>query len=119
MAHVYSAGFHVAVLTVTDAQGLFDVTSIEIRVAEDFLPLVNNIAAFPGFGPAPLSVQFTTDAFGGNDTQYLWDFGDGETSTLKEPLHTFVYVGEFTVRQIITDENGDIDQTDMQITVNP
>jgi PKD repeat protein len=40
------------------------------------------------FGPSPISVQFTPTVVG-NATQYLWDFGDGFTSTALAPQHTF------------------------------
>ena len=42
-------------------------------------------------GPSPLSVQFTSSVFG-NPNAYHWDFGDGNTSTLANPQHTFANV---------------------------
>jgi len=39
-------------------------------------------------GPAPLTVQFTSTTTG-NPTNYHWDFGDGQTSNLPDPTHTF------------------------------
>src|SRR5512139_2738958 len=47
------------------------------------------VAAFSGTprnGPAPLNVQFS-DASTGTITSYAWDFGDGNTSQLKNPSH--------------------------------
>ena len=38
-------------------------------------------------GYAPLSVQFTDRS--GNATGWNWDFGDGVTSTEKNPMHTY------------------------------
>lgn len=31
-------------------------------------------------------------------TEYLWDFGDGVTSTLSDPTHTFTAIGTYTVK---------------------
>lgn len=38
-------------------------------------------------GCAPLPVQFTNNSTGG--TTYLWNFGDGDTSTATNPVHSF------------------------------
>ena len=46
-------------------------------------------------GVAPLSVQFTSFTTT-NVTQYLWDFGDGTSSTEANPLHSFA-PGIYTV----------------------
>lgn len=37
---------------------------------------------------------------------YAWNFGDGGTSTLENPSHTYVNVGKYTVRLIATNPNG-------------
>jgi hypothetical protein len=42
-------------------------------------------------------VTFTNASI--NATSYLWDFGDGETSTLQDPVHTFLY-GDYAVTLI-------------------
>ncbi|MDX2282809.1 MAG: PKD domain-containing protein [Bacteroidia bacterium] len=43
----------------------------------------------------PLTVQFSTPA--GADTAWLWDFGDGSTSSLPNPVHTYTAYGSFPV----------------------
>jgi len=42
------------------------------------------------FGWAPLTVQFTDSSVGASN--WLWRFGDGDSSTVQNPLHSF-YVG--------------------------
>ncbi|MDH7504805.1 MAG: PKD domain-containing protein [Candidatus Acetothermia bacterium] len=44
----------------------------------------------------PLAVQFT-DQSSGSVTDWLWDFGDGTTSTEQNPLHVYAKGGKFTV----------------------
>jgi len=39
-------------------------------------------------------------------TSWLWDFGDGTTSTLKNPTHAYATVGQFTVSLTATNEGG-------------
>ena len=40
---------------------------------------------------------------GTTTVNYLWDFGDGETSTLQDPVHTFLN-GDYTVTLIAGNE---------------
>ena len=47
-------------------------------------------------GPAPLSVQFGDTSIGGA-TGWMWEFGDGETSTERNPVHTYAAPGTYTV----------------------
>jgi gliding motility-associated-like protein len=37
---------------------------------------------------------------------WLWDFGDGQTSALQNPTHTYLATGDYTVALTITDANG-------------
>jgi PKD repeat protein len=57
-------------------------------------------------GPAPLSVAFidtTPDsATHGVVSGWSWDFGDGESSTVQNPVHIYVDSGRFDVTLIIT-----------------
>ncbi len=48
-------------------------------------------------GNIPLTVQFANQSTG-QITSYNWDFGDGQTSVDKNPIHTFATAGEFTVK---------------------
>ncbi len=58
-----------------------------------------NFTAIPTQGEAPLTVAFTDLSYPGSkaiDT-WLWDFGDGESSTQVTPLHTYTETGDYTV----------------------
>jgi len=56
-------------------------------------------------GPSPLAVKFT-DKSSGNPTKYAWDFGDGSTSTEKNPSHTYTSTGQYTVKLTVSNEFG-------------
>jgi PKD repeat protein len=62
-------------------------------------------SAMPTAGLAPLTVTFT-DASTGNPTSWTWDFGDGGTSTERNPHHTYTAVGNHTVTLTVTGPNG-------------
>jgi PKD repeat protein len=54
--------------------------------------------ANPTQGAAPLSVTFSnTSQPTSTITSYLWNFGDGSTSTLANPFHTYTTNGAYTV----------------------
>jgi PKD repeat protein len=52
-----------------------------------------------------LSVFFI-DLSLGSPTSWLWEFGDGRTSTLKKPYHTFPSGGTFTVKLTVSNAAG-------------
>ena len=69
-------------------------------------------------GLTPLDVSFTCDSITGNAPfTYSWDFGDGESSTFRNPSHTYENGGSFTARCTVTDANGDSDNDSVSISV--
>jgi len=48
-------------------------------------------------GVIPLTVSFGVTILAGEWYSYLWDFGDGQTSTLRNPEHTYNTTGYHTV----------------------
>lgn len=60
-------------------------------------------------GPRPLTVNFTNLSQGA-DT-YLWDFGDGTTSTLTSPTKVYSSVGSYTVSLKATNIVGEDTET--------
>ncbi len=63
------------------------------------------ISATPVSGVYPLEVQFR-DESKGDPVAYLWDFGDGTTSEVRNPVHTYEEAGEYTVTLTVTNARG-------------
>jgi hypothetical protein len=83
--------------TATNAQGtVTDTHAVHIwRLGQaDFV-------AWPTWGVAPLTVTFTNTS-NCSATHTLWQFGDGVSSTLPRPTHTYVAVGSYTVTLVVT-----------------
>jgi PKD repeat protein len=59
-------------------------------------PPAANFTANATSGLAPLTVRFT-DTSTGTPARWSWDFGDGETSSVQNPVHTYDSVGTYTV----------------------
>lgn len=55
--------------------------------------------------PTRFTSTSTTNPSGQNMT-YLWNFGDGSTSTEQNPSHTYAQAGDYTVRLTAKTENG-------------
>lgn len=57
---------------------------------------------------APLTVNFnnTSQEFNGDSLTYIWDFGDGDTSHLANPSHTYTKPGLYYPRLVATTKNG-------------
>jgi PKD repeat protein len=62
--------------------------------------------ADPTSGTKPLAVSFSMAACG-SIQQVVWSFGDGETSTERNPVHTYEKAGTYTVTLLVTPRGGD------------
>ncbi|MEW5763921.1 MAG: PKD domain-containing protein [Acidobacteriota bacterium] len=101
-SHTYaSAGTYAWTLTVTlgsltaSAGGNFSVAAP---------PLYADAQADTLTGNVPLTVHFTGSGTGGiAPYTYLWDFGDGGTSTEANPTHLYTTKGDYTVTFTVRD----------------
>lgn len=50
-------------------------------------------------------------------TSYYWDFGNGNTSTLKDPGYAYPKCGNYKISLMVTDANNVISTTTKDITV--
>ena len=59
-------------------------------------------------GCIPLIDTFTDQSVGGSGTivSWLWDFGDGSTSTVQNPIHTYNNQGTYTVSLTVKNSKG-------------
>ncbi len=74
-------------------------------------PLNQPPAASYDFVTTGLSVAFfdTSTDPDGTIVSWLWDFGDGSTSTEQDPTHVFPGADTFHVSLVVTDDDGDTD----------
>jgi len=61
-------------------------------------------------GLQPLEIQFQ-DISTGETAQWLWEFGDGDTSLAQHPIHVYEEPGNYTVKLTITDTSGYVSET--------
>jgi gliding motility-associated-like protein len=93
-------------VTVTDANGCTN-TATELIVVNP-VPVVA-LSGLPLSGCAPLTVVFTDNSTVTPPavvTSWLWDFGDGNTSTAQSPTHQYLNAGSYNVILTITSTGG-------------
>ena len=49
-------------------------------------------------GPTPVQIRFTSRTEGGVPLSWIWDFGDGDRSTVRKPAHNYGSPGTYEVR---------------------
>ncbi len=91
-------GTYSATLTVTNPGGSESYTINNTLIVRD-----QPTAAFTQVNEM-LTSQFTNESLGG--TSYLWDFGDGNTSTQPNPTHTYESEAFYTVTLVTTNLCG-------------
>ena len=80
-----------------------------------------SFTASPTTGTAPVATTFI-DRSTGVPTAWIWDFGDGSTSTVARPTHTYTTQGVYTVTLTVTNAQGTASttQTDLvNVAQNP
>lgn len=97
--HTYfSGGNYKITLTVSNTAGSNKI------VKSDYIHVIGPVLPKPEVsfwgsktaGTAPLTIYFT-DKSTNNPTSWLWNFGDGTTSNLQNPKHTYLTAGNYTV----------------------
>ena len=91
-----------------------------VRFTTGNVPPTAVASASPTNGLAPLRVQFSSAGSGDADGQlqrYSWSFGDGGTSTVANPQHTYTRNGRFTAKLTVTDNRGGTGSASVTITV--
>jgi hypothetical protein len=85
--------------------GFTGAESLNALTAGTMSQVVAHFVANPTTGFPPLTVTFTDQSLG-NVTSWSWDFGDGSTSTMQNPSHTYTDPGTYTVSLTVTGPDG-------------
>ncbi|MGD8543657.1 MAG: PKD domain-containing protein, partial [Candidatus Bathyarchaeota archaeon] len=101
-------GTYNVILNITDSEGLWDVESKNITIAEH--PLAS-FTYSPGNSIVGETVTFNASLStpnGGTLVNYFWDFGDGTNTTETDPItyHNFTMIGNYNVTLNVTDSEG-------------
>ncbi len=102
--HTYAAqGSYTVTLKITDSKGCTD----SIAAARPLLVSKPKAGfASPDTSSCPGKQVHFADRSAGTTLNYRWDFGDGATATVQNPLHAYSSDGVYAVRLVITDQYG-------------
>lgn len=96
------AGNYYVTLAVTSDNSCYNSIRKKIQVGKNMRASITTDSA------ANHGLQFSQSVIGGTAPfQYLWDFGDGNTSTLANPLHNFKHLGSYFVTLRVIDAKND------------
>jgi len=105
-SHTYTApGLYDVSLTVTSADGCTHTLTQDelIQIIEPQAVITSDVWN----GCVPLAVSFTDNSTSTTPiTSWLWDFGDGNTSTAQNPSNTFTADGQYDVTLTVTNAEG-------------
>jgi len=114
ITHVYSAsGSYTVKLQVKDDDSATSIDSYVIDIIQlepDQYPPIAQIEINPEEN-VTINETISFNATGSYDpdgvvVNYLWDFDDGNTSTLVNPVHSYKQAGNYTVIFSVTDDDG-------------
>jgi len=88
-------------LTLTPRQSWY-----AFQAVDKTFPIRADFAADVTSGPLPLTVRFTDLSDYPDATGWSWIFGDGQTSSQQNPVHTYTADGRYTVRLTVTGPRG-------------
>jgi len=97
-------GLYTVTLTVTDNDGLTANNSFNIKVEIDTTPVITSLTYTAGEIKVNTNIDFNTTVTDYNNSTitYSWDFGDGHTSSLEDPTHSYSSVGVYDVTLTVT-----------------
>ncbi|KAB2859327.1 MAG: T9SS type B sorting domain-containing protein [Flavobacteriales bacterium] len=112
------SGNYTVTLIVTTPFGCTDLATASIQA------IVNPVAraAFEFTPDEELTTNNAKLQFINNSTDatiYRWNFGDGKTSSVEEPLHTYQDKGNYLITLITNNNFNCADTTSKEITINP
>jgi PKD repeat protein/FtsP/CotA-like multicopper oxidase with cupredoxin domain len=112
-SHVYEIpGTYTVTLTAMNTGGKSAVSAprtVTVTAATAPAAPVARFNGTPTSGPEPLTVSFNADASTSNPAiwaTWLWTFGDGSSSTVKNTTHTYTHAGNYTVSLAATNLGG-------------
>ncbi|MBF0099538.1 MAG: PKD domain-containing protein [Desulfobacterales bacterium] len=117
-----SIGRHTITLTATDTNGVSSTDTITITVQKRIFPpqvrITSPETSRTYISKIPIRCISSASDIDGLIVSYLWNFGDGQTSTEMQPQHTYERGGTYSVKVSVKDNDGGVAEDSITIWVN-
>ncbi len=87
------------------AAGTLEITKYHYITVNGLTKPVASFTAGRVYVPKILTIAFTDKSIG-NPASWSWNFGDGTSSTIPNPIHTYAAEGNYTVNLTVINEKG-------------
>jgi len=111
-----SPGTYTVSLTITSNRGCVTQNSAAGTVVVHALPQVSCSADPQQTDSRNPTINF---AAGGTGTSFSWDFGDGDTSSVQNPIHTYIDIGTYQVTLSVIDINKCENSCQLDVVIDP
>ncbi len=102
-----TAGVFTVTLKVTSSSGLFASSVAHVSIRQNLIPVANFTGVVQTINGFTLDVDASSSQDAdGSITNYLWNFGDGQTATGVQVHHTYAGPGQYAVTLTVTDNKG-------------
>lgn len=121
VSHTYQTpGIYSVTLIITDNQGCMD-TLVKPNLVTVFEPPVAGFEIVDTLNCVPFTIELGDTSTSANSTvvAWAWDFGDGNTSAVQNPIHPYQNPGPYTITLIVTDANGCMDTVSAPFVAPP
>lgn len=117
-SHTYAAaGTYLVKHWIVNSLGCNSDTSVQSFTVNS-LPTANFNFAIPGCATRDISFSDISIPNSGTLTNWAWDFGDGNTSALQNPIHSYAAAGTYNVKLTVTSSKGCINNIIKQVVIN-
>jgi hypothetical protein len=112
---VSGSAYHATLVADTAAKLYSIADTVVLHHLNDWRINTYNLHAAFGYASSGLSITFNSNV--ANEAQVSWDFGDGQSSTVLNPVHVYSNPGTYTVSLTASGVNGCTEQVSKVLTV--
>jgi gliding motility-associated-like protein len=118
--HVFSAtGVYTVKLYVTSGKGCLDSFSRQVTVLPKPQPIFQVSTVLNCLIGNSFPITNTSTLAGGGTMLYSWSFGDlSPDETIKNPVHSYTTAGNYSIKLVVTSNNGCKDSVSRTVTVD-
>lgn len=113
------SGIYTYSVQVTDINGCKNSDTIQVTISGVAPNIAFSFDTLVCFGSAAQFTDLSVPPLGASIVSWFWDFGDADTSSLQNPIHTYTAAGNYTVQLKVVSSNGCLATLNKVISIHP